>query len=129
MDSYSPTAESAFDPEDELLGSGNSQHCEGGAGSDHAVRTGPVFTKAALNIIGDHVLPQRTLYGSVLAQHAPGFPETLDSRNAKLYVNTNAPFSGVVCGVQVSQSSTTLIISLHVQHVGFRKEPFHGSLA
>lgn len=103
MEQHPPTAESTFDPEDELLGSGASQHREGGAGTDHAVRTGPVFTKAALNIIGEHVLPQRTLYGSVLAQHAPGFPESLDGRDAKLYVNTNAPFSGVVCGVQVSR--------------------------
>jgi hypothetical protein len=88
-----------LEPEDELL---SLSHNHGGAsGPDHAVRTAPVFTRQALNIVGDRVLPQRALYGSVLAQRAPGFPENIDSPDAKVYMNTNAPFSGVVCGVQV----------------------------
>jgi hypothetical protein len=88
-----------IEPEDELL---SHSHQHGGAsGPEHAVRTAPVFTRQALNIVGDDVLPQRALYGSVLAQRAPGFPENVDASDAKVYMNTNAPFSGVVCGVQV----------------------------
>jgi hypothetical protein len=98
MDTYDSA--SFIDPEDELLGY-DSHDTVAGSGSDHAVRTAPVFTKAALNVISEDILPQRTLYGSVLSQCAPGFPEIIERRDAKLYMNTNAPFSGVVCGVQV----------------------------
>jgi hypothetical protein len=86
------------DPEDELLCVPS--HVEGGGGPDHAVRTAPFFTKTALDIIGEGTLPQRALYGSILAQEAPGLPD-VNGHAAKLYINTNAPFSGVVCGVQV----------------------------
>jgi hypothetical protein len=89
-----------LDPEDELLSLGSS-HDSRGVGSNHAVRTAPVFTKEVLDVVGNSVLPQRALYGSILAQRATGFPEILDPFKAKLYVNTNSPFSGVVCGVQV----------------------------
>jgi hypothetical protein len=101
------------DPEDELLGGGQ-HHTEGGSGPDHAVRTAPVFTKQALGIIGESVLPQRALYGSVLAQRAPGFSESIDTSDAKLYINTNAPFSGVVCGVQVRATPTPCMIIIPI---------------
>jgi hypothetical protein len=89
-----------LDPEDELLSIGSSQAYPGDE-PDHADRTAPVFTKEALDVLGEDVLPQRALYGSILAQRATGLPETLEPSKAKLYVNTNSPFSGVVCGVQV----------------------------
>lgn len=89
------------DPESELL---SLDSCRGqhGRGIDHAVRTAPVFTREALDVVGEEAMPQRALYGIVLAQRAPGFPEVISGvSKAKLYINTNSPFSGVVCGDQV----------------------------
>lgn len=49
------------------------------------------------------VFPQVSVLGRVLEQAAPGFStKTIDGR---LYLNTNAPMSGVVCGVQVRFSA------------------------
>jgi hypothetical protein len=68
---------------------------------DHSVRTAPVFTRDALSIVGEIGLPQRAMYGRVISQHAPGFPTELS--DPKVYINTNAPFSALICGVQVRQ--------------------------
>jgi hypothetical protein len=100
-----------FDPEDELLV--HTWHGDGDdKSSDHAVRTAPVFTRAAFNIVGNDRLPQRALYGSIIAQRSPGFPEILSRTDAKLYINTNAPFSGVVCGVQVRRAIFVLMFDI-----------------
>ena len=71
--------------------------------TEHAFRTSPVFTGDALGALGYDVLPQRAVYGSVLAQNADGFPSAPSS--PILYINTNTPFSGLVCGLQVGTSS------------------------
>jgi hypothetical protein len=84
--------------EDDLLGLEEATGDDGFA-ADHSVRTAPIFTRDALDLVGEAVLPQRALYGRVLGQHAPGFPTHL--HDPKLYINTNAPFSALVCGVQV----------------------------
>jgi hypothetical protein len=66
---------------------------------DHAVVTAPVLTGDALQALGVEVFPQTALYGRVLSQHGNDLdPKTLDPR---VFVNTNAPFSALVCGVQV----------------------------
>ena len=65
----------------------------------HAVKTAPAFTGDAFEILGSQALPQRALYGRLISQHAPELPEQPSS--PKLYINTNAPFSALVCGVQV----------------------------
>ena len=85
------------DPELELLGDDTSE--DESTGSAHAFRTAPIFTGDALQSLGSTVLPQRALYGRVLAQNVPTFPT--HPLNRKLYINTNAPFSALVCGVQV----------------------------
>jgi hypothetical protein len=87
-------------PEDELL-SLDILRSENGCGLDHSVRTAPVFTNDVLDVVGDKVLPQRALFGGILSQEAS--PHSVGSRssNKKLYINTNSPFSGIVCGVQV----------------------------
>jgi hypothetical protein len=103
------------DPEDELLG--HVSHDEDRKGTDHAVRTAPVFTRAALDLVGEDILPQRALYGSIIAQRSSSFPENLDKKDAKLYINTNAPFSGVVCGVQVCRTFSCLIYTANSLHV------------
>jgi hypothetical protein len=66
---------------------------------DHAVITAPVLTGDALSLIGRDVFPQTALYGRILEQHGDDLP--LRASDSRLYVNTNAPFSALVCGVQV----------------------------
>lgn len=78
---------------------------------DHSVRTAPVFTSEALAVLGEGVMPQRAVYGSVLSAHGGGSDdeemvqgrgkEGKRERESRLYMNTNAPFSAVVCGLQV----------------------------
>jgi hypothetical protein len=65
------------------------------------MRTAPVFTRDAFEVVGDSVLPQKALYGSIVEQHCPGFPVSIPSEQARVYVNMNSPFSTVVCGSQV----------------------------
>jgi hypothetical protein len=87
-----------FAAEDRLFGLEDLNHKDSLA-SDHSVRTAPIFTRDALDVVGEIGLPQRAVYGSVISQHAPGFPTRLS--DPKVYINTNAPFSALICGVQV----------------------------
>lgn len=88
-----------LDPEDDILDTKTVRGDGGTNAADHSVTTAPIFTRDALDVVGVDILPQRALYGRVISQHAPGFPRTI--KDPKVYVNTNAPFSGLVCGVQV----------------------------
>jgi hypothetical protein len=91
-----PRSRIACNLEHELLAV-KSLHAGGGYGQDHAVRTAPVFTREVLDVVyKDNIFPQRSLYGTVLASK-----DTNDRAETSLYINTNHPFSGVVCGVQV----------------------------
>jgi hypothetical protein len=67
---------------------------------DHAVVTAPVITGDALNTLGPHSFPQTALYGRVISQHGEGLSRK--SVDGRIFVNTNAPFSALVCGVQAS---------------------------
>lgn len=87
---------SHHDPEEDLLGD-DPLHTT--STTRRALTTAPVFTADALAALGEDTVPQRAVYGRVLAQKASGFP--LHPQSPKLYVNTNTPFSAVVCGVQV----------------------------
>lgn len=64
------------DPELELLGehSTNSEGIDEYAGVGHIQRTAPVLTGDAITILGDNIIPQRAVYGRVLAQHVSGCP-------------------------------------------------------
>jgi hypothetical protein len=78
---------------------------EGGVDSSasaHTLRTAPVLTGDAYRALGSDVIPQCALYGRVITQHAPGFDDTVES--PEVLINSNAPFSAVVCGVQVRLS-------------------------
>jgi hypothetical protein len=68
---------------------------------DHAVVTAPILTGDALDILGMAMFPQRALYGRVVSQHGNGVPTRPE--NSRLFINTNAPFSALVCGVQVRE--------------------------
>lgn len=66
----------------------------------HSLKTAPVFTGDALAVAGTSVFPQRALYGQVLSQHSSNLLRTPES--SKIYINSNSPFSALICGVQVS---------------------------
>ncbi|THG98002.1 hypothetical protein EW026_g4118 [Hermanssonia centrifuga] len=112
-----------FDPELELLFN-DAEEDDGGA--QHAMRTAPVFTGDAFISLGPDIMPQRALYGRIVSQHVPGFP-TIPS-SPKFYINTNAPFSALVCGVQgsgKSHSTSVLLESCLMSHerLGTLPEP------
>jgi hypothetical protein len=67
--------------------------------TDHSLRTAPILTGDALRAVGCGVFPQRASYGRIISQHVEGFASATQSPS--LYINTNAPFSALVCGVQV----------------------------
>lgn len=99
-----------YDPEAELL----SRHADSAGGRDlssnHSTRTAPIFTSEALDILGQTVIPQRAVYGSVISSHCQSHSvPTSFERPSKLYVNTNAPFSAVVCGLQVDMHFTMFV--------------------
>lgn len=101
------------DPEAELLSRGpiSARH----VATNHSTRTAPVFTSEALDVLGPAVIPQRAVYGSVLSSHCQSFSVANQStRPNKIYVNTNAPFSAVVCGLQVC-TSVSISLSLRTQ--------------
>lgn len=93
------SAYSELEPELDLLGDDPSISEEGSAAMNHARRTAPVLTGDALSILGSNLIPQRALYGRIISQHSQGIPER--ATIPQIYINTNAPFSAVVCGVQV----------------------------
>jgi hypothetical protein len=90
------------DSELELLGSHPSEESRGidesGAG-DHTLLTAPIFTGDAVQALSKEITPQLAVYGRIISQHVPGFPDRTVS--PKLYINSNTPFSALVCGVQV----------------------------
>lgn len=86
-----------------------------------AFETSPMFTGDAFDVIGSELMPQRALYGRVIAQHVPQFPSRTTSR--KLYINTNTPFSAVVCGVQV-RCTLNLRNRCLICGIGFGEESF-----
>lgn len=95
------------DPEHRLL----SQHTLHDASniSDHERKNTPVFTADALPKLRQDC-PQRAVLGSVISQHAPGFPSK--TKKPQIYVNANTPFSSVICGVQGSGKSHTASVLL-----------------
>ena len=90
---------SISDPEFDLLGNDTVVDDFGVSETDQGLKNAPIFTGDAFEAAGALVFPQRALYGRIMAQRAPGFPTMVNL--PKLYINTNAPFSGIVCGVQV----------------------------
>jgi hypothetical protein len=87
---------------------------------DHAVVTAPILTGDALDVLDSATFPQRALYGRVISQHGNGVP--LRPENSRLFINTNAPFSALVCGVQVSRKLDLLAVSSKCPFVGIWEE-------
>ncbi|KIM21769.1 hypothetical protein M408DRAFT_29280 [Serendipita vermifera MAFF 305830] len=71
---------------------------------EHELKTSPLVTKDASSI--SERFSQKGLLGTVISVHADGLPEeTIDPR---IYLNLDAPSSGLVCGVQGSGKSHTV---------------------
>ncbi|PLW21300.1 hypothetical protein PCANC_05035 [Puccinia coronata f. sp. avenae] len=104
-------ARPAKDPELELLqlpaitnGIGGSDHT-----LEHSTRNAVLVTGEAEQL-SPGKFPQRAVIGSIVSQHAHGFPKT--TSNPKLYLNVNTPFSALICGVQGSGKSHSASVIL-----------------
>lgn len=114
------------DPELRLL-SLDSPH-DGFEAPQHERTNAPLFTADVLDSMPTE-FPQRAVLGSVISQHAPGFP--LATEGPQIYINTNTPFSTVICGVQGSGKSHTASVLLEGclisnQAIGTLPEPLAG---
>lgn len=67
---------------------------------EHEVRTAPLVSRDAVDL--GEPFPQRALLGSVLSIHADSLPSRPNDR--RVYMNLDAPSSGLVCGVQVGRT-------------------------
>ncbi|KAF7790865.1 hypothetical protein EIP86_001823 [Pleurotus ostreatoroseus] len=98
---------------------------------DHELSTAPLLTRDAYMAAGNQsTFPQRGLLGSVL--EFEGEPITGTTIDSRLYMNTNAPLSALVCGVQGSGKSHTVAVMLenmfideHPQ-IGLLEKPLSG---
>ena len=72
----------------------------------HSLVTAPVLTRDAVNVCYQKnwidAFPQRGLLGSVLSVNQRGLVR--HSSDPRIYVNLDAPSSGLICGVQVGVS-------------------------
>ncbi|KAG8902261.1 hypothetical protein FRC00_014086 [Tulasnella sp. 408] len=78
----------------------------------HQLVTAPLITRDAFTF-GDGLaesVPQYGVLGSIVSVHAQGMVEVYNDN--RIYLNTNAPFSAVVCGVQGSGKSHTVGVLL-----------------
>lgn len=117
----------SFDPEFSLLQSEESFSSDINA-SDHSMRTAPILTGDVAEHLGPDLSPQRAVYGRIITQVIDG--EEHKSNIPKLYINTNAPFSTVVCGLQVGYN--LIIVSYHYwrlikspPYLGIWEKPLH----
>ncbi|QRV91360.1 AAA-like domain protein [Ceratobasidium sp. AG-Ba] len=77
---------------------------------DHELKTAPLVTREALDMGVNEHIKQYGLLGQVAAVYSKSRAERF--RDPRIYVNTNAPMSTVVCGVQGSGKSHTVGVLL-----------------
>ena len=69
----------------------------------HSQVTAPMLARDALNVCYQdnwtNAFPQRGLLGSVLSVNRRGLAQ--NSKDPRIYINLDAPSSGLICGVQV----------------------------
>lgn len=100
---------------------------------DHSTRTAPVFTEDAYNALGPNVFPEKAVYGRLISQKLDASANVSQFIYPCVYVNTNAPFSAVVCGVQGSGKSHSTSVLLESclmtdPRLGSLSEPLSGIL-
>jgi hypothetical protein len=79
----------------------------GGGRLQHELQNAPLFTRSVLTQ-APQVFQQRGLLGTVL-QHQGQEPANI-LPDERIYVNTSAPCSAIVCGVQVGQPQSLVNI-------------------
>ncbi|KZT65188.1 hypothetical protein DAEQUDRAFT_677220 [Daedalea quercina L-15889] len=90
--------------------------------NDHELQTAPVFTREAyVQAGGPECFPQRGLIGSIVKVTGPCHNDVAEDK--RIYLNTNAPFSALVCGVQGSGKSHTTSVILENMLV-----PYHSAI-
>ncbi|KAF8558824.1 hypothetical protein OG21DRAFT_1474654 [Imleria badia] len=102
-----------------------------GRSKDHELRTAPIVTRDAYVAAGYR--DNMTQYGVLgRALHIFNKSQAYSPTDPRLYINTNAPFSAVVCGVQGSGKSHTVSILLesmfipNLRPLGFLQKPLSG---
>ncbi|KIM68689.1 hypothetical protein SCLCIDRAFT_1208887 [Scleroderma citrinum Foug A] len=126
--SQQPTSDAAYD---ELLLLSDSASSTKGRSKEHELRTAPIITRDAYVAAGYH--DQATQYG-VLGRTMNIFNGSVPYSpiDPRLYVNTNAPFSAVICGVQGSGKSHTVSVLLenmfipNLSPIGTLRKPLSG---
>ncbi|KAG9003350.1 hypothetical protein FRB94_003173 [Tulasnella sp. JGI-2019a] len=111
MDSSSISTPEVDSPEFDLLDGRVSNELP------HEVITAPLITRDAYQL-GDGLIkaiPQYGVIGSILSVHTHNSVEAYG--DPRLYLNTNAPFSAVVCGVQGSGKSHTVGVLLEAMMI------------
>ncbi|CAE7198101.1 unnamed protein product [Rhizoctonia solani] len=102
------TIQDNFEAEFSLLDIGMSNQPSGS--DDHELKTAPLVTREALDLgVSEHI-KQYGLLGQVAAVYSKSKSERF--RDPRIYLNTNAPMSTVVCGVQGSGKSHTVGVLL-----------------
>ncbi|KAF8742100.1 putative DNA-binding domain, partial [Rhizoctonia solani] len=102
------TIQDNFEAEFSLLDIGMANQPSGS--DDHELKTAPLVTREALDLgVGEHI-KQYGLLGQVAVVYSKSKSERF--RDPRIYVNTNAPMSTVVCGVQGSGKSHTVGVLL-----------------
>ncbi|THH12311.1 hypothetical protein EW146_g7741 [Bondarzewia mesenterica] len=104
----------------------------GNDGGNHELKTAPIFTRDAyIEANLDQNIMQYGVLGTVVNIQSPSSAKSVPS-DRRLYLNTNAPFSAVVCGVQGSGKSHTVSVMLesmfipHCPAVGELARPLSG---
>ncbi|KDQ18207.1 hypothetical protein BOTBODRAFT_52993 [Botryobasidium botryosum FD-172 SS1] len=82
------------------------------SGKSHENVTAPLFTRGVLDNGDAQELRQYAVYGEMMSVHSQDFIHKPVDNPSRLYVNMNAPFSAVVCGVQGSGKSHTVNVML-----------------
>jgi len=102
-----------------------------GRSREHELRTAPIVTRDAYVAAGYR--DNMTQYGVLgRALHIFNKSQAYSPIDPRLYINTNAPFSAIVCGVQGSGKSHTVSILLesmfipNVRPLGFLQKPLSG---
>ncbi|KAL1721793.1 hypothetical protein EV715DRAFT_194622, partial [Schizophyllum commune] len=93
---------------------------------DHDLDTAPLITRDAFDT-GDFATrsTQYGVFGSIVSTHDKSRVGT--SLDPRIYVNTNAPLSAIICGVQGAGKSHT--VSVLLENMFIAKVPEIGSLA
>ncbi|KAF9247148.1 hypothetical protein BU15DRAFT_84696 [Melanogaster broomeanus] len=121
-------------PQDELSLLHDSSVNVRGRSKDHELRTAPIVTRDAYVAAGyrEHTTQYGVLGRALSILYYSNKSQAYSPLDPRLYINTNAPFSAVVCGVQGSGKSHTVSILLEtmfipsLRQIGSLQKPLSG---